>query len=455
MRPISLYWFRRDLRLNDSPALAAAAAAGDVVGVFVLDDTLLAPAGATRRTYLAATLESLDRSMGGALCVRQGDPASVLASLAREVGASALYATADFAPYGRARDDRVASALGAQGVASYFVDSPYAVAPGLVRTPGGDPYRVFTPFRRSWERHEVSRASGAVVLGWRSAPGESPTAVERFGGTRRPWYFADLDDAPAIVGAVGEADALDRLERFAALAGSYATLRNRPDLDATSRLSAFLHFGVLHPRQVLELVGEESFVAEIAWREFYGDVLFHRPDSARESLLDISARLLVDRDDAAARRFQRWARGETGFPLVDAGMRQLLAEGWMHNRVRMVVASFLVKHLHLDWRWGARWFMWRLVDGDLASNQHGWQWCAGVGTDAAPFHRIFNPTLQSQRFDPEGTYVRRYVRELADVAAPDIHEPGARGRSARYPAPMIDLAAERREALARWSLARS
>lgn len=451
MRATSLYWFRRDLRLSDSPALVAAAAAGDVVGVFVLDAALLEPAGATRRAYLAATLDALSGSMGGALCVRAGEPSRVLTELAREVGANALYATADFAPYGRRRDELVAGALAEAGVASYFLDSPYAVAPGVVRTASGDPYRVFGAFRRTWERQRVDEPSGAVAVGWRVAPGDSPTSVERLGGTRRPWYFADLDDAPALVTGVGETLAHERLEHFAATASHYASSRNRPDLEATSRLSALVRFGVVHPRQILAAVGDDVFVSEIAWREFYGDVLFHRPDSARAPLQARYERLRVDRDEAAAERFGRWARGETGFPLVDAGMRQLLAEGWMHNRVRMVVASFLVKHLHLDWRWGARWFMWRLADGDLASNQHGWQWCAGAGTDAAPFHRVFNPTLQGERFDPEGTYVRRYVNELVGVAAPVIHQPGAGGWVARYPAPMIDLAAERREALARWS----
>ncbi len=453
MSAVSLYWFRRDLRLADQPALEAAAAAGEVVGVFVADEALLAPAGATRRAYLAATLGALDRAMGGALCVRVGDPADVLVGLALEVGARAVFGTADFGPYGRERDRQVVAALSARGVTAHLLDSPYAVEPGVVRTANGDLYRVFTPFRRAWSRQAVPPPRRGVAVGWRLASGESSASVARLGGTRRPWYFGDLDDGSAAPGGAGESAAHARLGDFAQGAKDYAAARNRPDLDATSRLSAYLHFGVLHPRQVLDLVGEEAFVSEIVWREFYGDVLFHRPDSARDGHHAARGRLKVDRDEAAALRFQSWARGETGFPLVDAGMRQLLTEGWMHNRVRMVVASFLVKHLHLDWRWGARWFMWRLVDGDLASNQHGWQWCAGVGVDAAPFHRIFNPTLQAERFDPEGAYVRRYVDELAGVDAPFIHQPGAGGVADRYPAPMIDLAAERHEALARWAAA--
>jgi deoxyribodipyrimidine photo-lyase len=202
---------------------------------------------------------------------------------------------------------------------------------------------------------------------------------------------------------------------------------------------------------------ERSFESQICWREFYADVLFHHPESVGRELQSSMANLRVDRDSAAVERFQQWARGATGYPLVDAGMRQLLHEGWMHNRVRMVTASFLVKHLHIDWRWGAKWFMWRLIDGDVASNQHGWQWTAGTGTDAAPFHRIFNPSLQAQRFDPEGVYIRRHVRELSSLAPPQCLLPSAAGGfrgPEGYPAPMVELNRERIEALSRFAAAR-
>ncbi len=452
--PVSLVWFRRDLRLSDHPALAAAARRGRVVGVFVADEALLASAGATRRAYLASVLATLQRATHGALSIRVGEPGAQLLALAGEVGASALYDTTDAAPYGRERDARVQVLLKDAGLDVHWIDSNYVVAPGTLRTSSAQPYRVFTPFRRAWwgeVRLDVTRVPD---VGWRPTSGESPALVGQLGGTRRPWYFADLADGPAPIGPVGELAAARRLEEFAATAGDYARRRNRPDLAGTSRLSADLRFGVLHPRQALNVVGEDAFVSEIAWREFYADVLWHWPESARRALSDLDGRLDVDRDEPAQARFALWARGQTGYPLVDAGMRQLLGEGWMHNRVRMVAASFLVKHLHLDWRWGARWFMWRLVDADLASNQHGWQWCAGLGTDAAPFHRIFNPTLQAERFDPDGTYIRRWVPELAGLAAPLVHQPGAGGWAPGYPAPMIDLAEERREALARWARAR-
>jgi deoxyribodipyrimidine photo-lyase len=230
-------------------------------------------------------------------------------------------------------------------------------------------------------------------------------------------------------------------------------VRNLPGVAGTSRLSAALRWGVLHPRQLLgELLPErphEVFRSELAWREFYADVLFRRPESAWRSLQPRMDAMPVDGDDRARARFAAWRHGRTGYPIVDAGMRELLATGWMHNRVRMITASFLVKDLHLPWQWGARHFLRHLVDGDLASNQHGWQWTAGTGTDAAPYFRIFNPTTQSERFDPQGDYLRRWLPELSDLDDRAIHAPGAR-RPADYPAPIVDHAVERDEALARY-----
>jgi deoxyribodipyrimidine photo-lyase len=216
----------------------------------------------------------------------------------------------------------------------------------------------------------------------------------------------------------------------------------------------------VHPRQLLALVGDEpgaaTFATELAWREFYADVLFHRPDTVRRNFAASMDGIRWDRGGEADERFAAWCAGRTGYPIVDAGMRQLLAEGWMHNRVRMITASFLVKDLHLDWRLGAAWFLRHLVDGDLASNSHGWQWTAGTGTDAAPFFRVFNPTLQGARFDPDGDYVRRYVPELRSIPGAAVHEPWTArrdlfsGSAPDYPAPIVDHAAEREEALERY-----
>jgi deoxyribodipyrimidine photo-lyase len=456
-------WFRRDLRQSDHPALSQAVAIADggtVFPLFILDASLLAPAGPTRVAYLRATLDAL--AEGLPVTIREGHPAATLLDFAREVGARTVVVTGDAAPYGRARDEAVGEALRAEGVSLVQVDTPYVVSPGSVFNKSGEHFKVFTPFRRTWETfeqgHPLPKVEGEFAVR-ESLPSSRMLALA---GTKRPAFFGDLPDDPPELPPAGEQAAHAQLERFVAHVDTYAEQRNNPALDGSSRLSPFLRFGAIHPRQVLAATrgvsdGRRHFESEIAWREFYADVLWHRPESVREVLQPVMNRLSLDTGPDAERKFHTWARGETGFPLVDAGMRQLLATGWMHNRVRMVAASFLVKHLHLDWRWGARWFMWRLIDGDVASNQHGWQWTAGTGTDAAPYHRIFNPTLQAERFDPTGDYVRTFVPELDGVPAPQCLQPGAGTgllRPLGYPEPMIDAATERDEALARFAAAR-
>jgi deoxyribodipyrimidine photo-lyase len=260
----------------------------------------------------------------------------------------------------------------------------------------------------------------------------------------------------------GEIAALNRWTAFLTTGGvdGYAAGRDRPDLPATSQLGAALRWGELHPRTLLAELGDtkghEVFRKELAWREFYADVLHHQPDSARHSLRPELSGIEVDEGPLADARLDAWCRGRTGYPFVDAGMRQLLAEGWMHNRVRMVTASFLIKDLHVDWTRGARHFMRLLRDGDLASNQHGWQWVAGTGTDAAPYFRVFNPISQGRRFDPEGDYVRHYVPELAGVPGSDVHEPWelATGLPRGYPERIVDHALEREVALSRFAAVR-
>jgi deoxyribodipyrimidine photo-lyase len=258
-----------------------------------------------------------------------------------------------------------------------------------------------------------------------------------------------------VLPEAGEAAALERWLRFRSTAlADYADHRDRPGLAGTSSLSDALRWGEVHPRTLLadldDSRGHEVFRKELAWREFYADVLHHHPASARHSLRSDMAQMRTDTGPVAEERYSAWAEGRTGYPFVDAGMRQLRAEGWMHNRVRMVVASFLVKDLHLDWQRGAQHFMQWLRDGDLASNQHGWQWAAGTGTDAAPYFRVFNPVLQGQRYDPDGDYVRRYVPELSEIAGAAVHTPWEAPLLAPdYPPPMVDHKAERDEALAR------
>lgn len=430
----TVFWFRRDLRLADHPALlAACAAAGDggVVPLFVLDPVLWDSAGPARQARLTASLRALDESLGGSLTVRRGDPAAVIVALVREVGADSVHISGDHGPYGSRRDEAVARALG--DVPLLPLGSPYAVAPGRVLTGAGNGYQVFTPFLRAWVDH-----------GWR-APVDPPAPDQRW----LPCAGDGIPDVPDAVTLtqVGEAAAHTRWREF--LAGAIETYpqdRDRPGVDGTSRLSAALRWGEIHPRTLLaDLDGSEpatQFRAEIAWREFHADVLARNPEARRRPLRPEFAALEHDEPGAA---FVAWQRGETGFPIVDAGMRELLATGLMHNRVRMITASFLVKDLHIAWWHGARHFMHHLIDGDLASNQLNWQWVAGSGSDASPYFRVFNPTTQGRKFDKDGTYVRRWIPELADVADP--HEPAD---VPGYPAPIVDHAAERRESLDRW-----
>ena len=441
----SVMWFRRDLRLADNPALLAAVADGDhrVVPLFVLDPRLWGPAGPSRRAYLIASLSALSDRVGG-LQIRRGDPVAEVVAVARAAGASTVHVAEDFGPYGRSRDDAVQRALAEHGSTLVRTGSPYAVSPARVRTKSGGHYQVFTPYSRAWLEH-----------GWRKPPA-APREVK----WQRPLVSHDLYAATAPHGLAlppaGEASARRRWRDYLDRAlDEYDEARDRPDLDRTSRMSVHLKWGEIHPRTMLDDLADRrstasaSYRGELAWREFYADVLYHRPDSARRYYKPEFARMPYDEPGDA---LTAWQHGRTGFPIVDAGMRQLRAEGWMHNRVRMIVASFLVKDLHIEWQHGARHFLRWLVDGDLASNNHGWQWTAGCGTDAAPYFRIFNPVSQGKRFDPEGVYIRRFVPELRGLDPAHLHEPWAcpGGPPSGYPAPMVDHGEQRREALARY-----
>ena len=454
----SIFWFRRDLRLRDNPALAEAARIStDVIPVFVFDPGLLASAGPARRAFLADALDDLNRQLGGALHITMGDPAEVLSSLAAGLGVSAVVATGDHTPQARRRDAAVAAALTSIGVESRYVDTPTLGAPGAYRNGSGQPFKVFTPYFKAAALTHVPEPLEPISADWRAIPSTvDPHVVLR--PSQASTFPVSLVDAPppTALPRGGETAALHRLEQFDAVVDTYDEQRNFPALDTTSRLSADLHFGCLHPRQVIAQIagpsdGRKAFIRQLYWREFYADVLAENPRTAHEDLNPNG--VAVDSGPIANERFIAWALGRTGYPMVDAGMRQLLTEGWMHNRVRMLTASFLIKDLHLDWRWGAAWFMWRLVDGDVANNIHGWQWTAGVGTDASPYYRVFNPTLQAERFDPDGTYIRRYVPELASITGSAVLQPGGGGAgglfSNGYFEPMVDHAAEREEALGR------
>ncbi|WP_114561197.1 cryptochrome/photolyase family protein [Desertihabitans aurantiacus] len=448
----SLMWFRRDLRLSDHPALAVAAGSGAVLPVFVLDPRLLATAGPVRTSCLLQALDALRRATDGALVVRTGDPATVLPDLVAEIGAEAVHVTGETTPFGRRRDRTVEAAL---DVPLVTTGSPYAVTPGRLRNAGGDPFQVYSPFARAWREH-----------GW-----PPPAATPRVRWSRRvdseelpPSPLAGVEDAPELP-VCSEQAAQERLRAFLddGLA-DYAEHRDRPDLNRTSELSMHLKYGTVHPRTVLDGLtgidarsraakGAEKFAGELAWRDFYADVLWHHPRSAWQDLRPALRGMRYDEPDAT---FDAWRAGRTGFPLVDAGMRQLTAVGWMHNRVRMVTASFLTKDLHIWWPYGARHFMDHLRDGDLSSNNHNWQWVAGTGTDPSPYFRIFNPVTQARRFDPQGDYVRRWVPELRHLEGAAVHEPwtASDGAAHGYPERVVDHAAERAEALARYEAVR-
>ena len=434
----SLMWFRRDLRAGDNPALLAACAEGPTLPLFVLDDALWGPAGPARRAYLVASLRALRADVP--LSIVAGDPVRRVLEAAREVGAERVHVAADHGPYGHARDARVADALAGAGIELVRTGSPYAVAPGRVTSGSGEPYKVYTPFSRAWADH-----------GWRApvAPPRDPSW--RHLKDQTELATVDLPDGLSLPEA-GEAAAHRRWDDFLDRVDAYDEDRDKPGVDGTSHMSVHLKWGEIHPRTMLadlaplRSAGAATYRKELAWREFYADVLAARPETAREYLRPDYARM---RYDAPGPALDAWRAGRTGFPIVDAGMRQLRATGWMHNRVRMIVASFLVKDLHLEWQHGARHFMEWLVDADLASNQHGWQWTAGSGTDAAPYFRVFNPTSQGRKFDPAGGYLRQWVPELADVADP--HEPSSDDRDlVGYPEPIVDHRAERLEALERW-----
>ncbi len=444
----SVMWFRNDLRLADHPALRAAIDAADhVVPLVVLDDHFWGPGASVRQSYLVQLLREFSDRIGG-LHVVHGAPVEEVLRVARSVDAGTVHVTADFTPYGAQRDDDVEQSLAEHDISLVRTGSAYAVSPGLVTKGDGTAYRVFTPFFRAWADH-----------GWRDpAPAARDVSWIRPDGRTHRIPDATVPDGVTLP-EIGEAAARKRWRAFLdADVADYADTRDLPGADRTSRMSVHLKWGTIHPRTMLADLAEhrdaanadgvDAYARELAFREFYADVLHQRPDSAFGYYDRTYEQMQYDSPGAD---LDAWKQGRTGIPIVDAGMRQLLAEGWMHNRVRMIVASFLVKDLHLEWQHGAEHFLDRLVDADLASNQHGWQWTAGCGTDASPYFRVFNPMTQGKKFDADGTYVRRWVPELRDVPDRQVHTPWELpDPPADYPAPIVDHAEERAESLRRY-----
>jgi deoxyribodipyrimidine photo-lyase len=451
---VALLRFRRDLRLGDHPALVAAVGAAErVLPVFVLDPRLLV-GPAPRRQRLLASVSALSRDTRGSLVVCPGDPVEVIPRLARDVGARAVHVSGETAPHGRRRDRDVERAVAADGRRLVATCTPYAVRPGQVVSRSGDPYRVFTPSERAWHAYG------------RPAPAQRPKRIPWFRGQVHSDPLPLVEGGARTHGAAGEAAAIARWRTFleAGLA-AYDQERDRPDLDSTSRMSVPLKYGEIHPRTMLADIAAHpaarsgaaaTYLTELVWREFYADVLWHRPESAWHDLRSELAGLSYDSGADTDRLVDAWREGRTGYPIVDAGMRQLLAEGWMHNRLRMITASFLTKDLHVWWPIGAQHFLDHLLDGDLASNNHGWQWVAGTGTDATPYFRVFNPVRQGKKFDPDGDYVRRWVPELEHLCGTGVHEPWRQpgGYARGYPEPIVDHDEERQEALFRYEAAR-
>ncbi|MFN8383092.1 MAG: deoxyribodipyrimidine photo-lyase [Anaerolineales bacterium] len=414
----SIWWIRRDLRLTDNPALHSALESGFIIPVFILDPAF-SSLSARRNSFLYEGLVALDKDLrkrNSYLVVRKGKPLEKLRQLFEETYAENIIAEEDFTPYARERDALIAKVLPLQLIHGQTVHHPKHVL-----KPDGRPYTVYTPYSKTWK----AKLNGLKLI---PAPEKINTPPDIKSDALPEYKTNPLFPA-------GEQEALTRLEEFLhKRIYAYADDRNRMDLDGTSSLSPYLRFGMLGLRQAVSAAkqamskgrsveakhGAEIWLNELIWREFYIQILYHFPQVAKTAFNASLANIPWRNNES---EFTAWKEGCTGMPIVDAAMRQLKETGWMHNRARMIVASFLVKDLLIDWRWGEKWFMENLLDGDPAANNGGWQWTAGTGTDAAPYFRIFNPVLQSAKFDPNGDYIRKWVPELRKLSAKEIHAP--------------------------------
>lgn len=444
----TIWWIRRDLRLQDNKTLLEALKDPPILPIFILDPRLLSSVPLRRQNFLFQNLRKLQmdlRARGSNLVIRHGKPVETLQDLLAETGADRIIAEEDFTPYARLRSVLVGGCLPLK-----LVQGQLGLHPLGALKSNGNPYQVFTPFKKNW------LALRTVIPAY-PAPKDIPTVAGISSEDLKPG-----EDDPEFPS--GELAARARLELFLAEeVKDYHLKRDRMDLNGTSKLSPYFHFGVLGLRTGLHLAlqsissgkggeGARVWLNELIWREFYIHILFHFPEVRTQNFRSQFDRIAWRNNQE---EYQAWKEGRTGYPIVDAGMRQLKELGWMHNRARMITASFLVKHLLIDWRWGERWFMECLLDADLAVNNGSWQWVAGTGTDAAPYFRIFNPTLQSRKFDPEGAYIRRWVPEIAHLDNRSIHAPWKKGSGpAQYPKPIVDHKEARERALYTYQNAR-
>ena len=458
----TIVWFRQDLRIGDNPALAAAARRGPVVPLYILDEGGRRPLGAASRWWLHHSLTALDKSLGG-LVLRRGDAAAILPQLAKAAGAYTIVWNRCHEPDATARDEHVVAAMAKAGIAVEGFNGNLLHEPSEVKTQTGGPFKVYTPFWRACRARHVPPPQRAVRPDVNIKGIDSDSLASWALLPKKPNWAAAWDKywTPGEDGAQARLDAFLRSDLK-----DYATARDRMAGRNTSLLSPHLHFGEISPRQVFARVavaGDKAgmsqaaakFEAELGWREFCAHLVYHFPNIATDNWRKEFDAFAWRRSAADLRA---WQRGETGYPMVDAGMRELWQTGWMHNRVRMIVASFLVKHLRIHWRDGEAWFWDTLVDADLANNAGNWQWVAGSGADASPYFRIFNPMIQGAKFDPEGEYVRRWCPELKNLPDKFIHAPfDADGEVLEkagivlgrdYPKPIVDHAEARDAALA-------
>lgn len=452
--PIIL-WFRQDLRLSDNEALSAAAKSGEpIIPLYIHDENAAGKwaDGGAAKWWLHHSLMALQKSLKADLVIREGDALSVLNTLIRETGAKAVYWNRQYEPYAIARDTKIKASLKEDGIDAQSFKGNMLFEPWQLQTGGGTPFRVFTPFYKAG----LTKLS---LIGETVATPKKITHHDKIKSQSiddlKLLPTRDWADGFADIWMPGEDGANERARDFIdEPMGEYKNKRDIPGTEGTSRLSPHLHFGEVSARALWHAAahhkGAEVFQRQLVWRDFNAYLLYHNPQMPEVPLQEKFAAFPWLNNDHG-KYLRAWQRGMTGYPIVDAGMRQLWQTGWMHNRVRMIVGSFLVKHLLQPWQRGEEWFWDCLVDADLGNNAGNWQWIAGCGADAAPYFRVFNPIIQGEKFDPHGFYVREFVPELKNVPDKFIHKPWESGLKLNYPAPIVDHSEGRNRALAAYA----